>query len=335
MLLAWLLPKIGHKKNRSSWRIVVLFSTLPLLLIAALRYDVGQDYMYTYVPYFLRVQTGTVSEMLEPVFHLINQVVVWLNGSYVWVFAICAALFLWFLSSQIFLDSPYPVLSVFLVVGMSYYFIFLNAMRQLVGCAILVYSIRYIQRRDFWRFLFCSALASGFHMSCALFLPMYLLGRARLKPIVVTGIALVVLLVSGPIVEGILAIILRSGYRDYISSAFDTGEKGYVILFINVLVTLLALWKSRDDQKYKLYFNMQVIAMLLASFSGKIVLIERARWIFGLPSVILVPMALSNIRDKGARILATTAVVLCYCIYIAITVGMQNSNTVLPYRTIF
>ena len=37
---------------------VVLFSALPMILVAALRYDVGMDYMHTYVPYFETVRDG-------------------------------------------------------------------------------------------------------------------------------------------------------------------------------------------------------------------------------------------------------------------------------------
>lgn len=334
MFGAWLGLRLRVGSGRPR-RFAMVIAALPLFLIAALRYDVGMDYLYTYVPYFQRVQVGRVREPLEPLYHLLNQAVARLGGSYVWVFALCAALFLGFLVAQIFRDSPNPVLSMFLVVGTSYYFIFLNGMRQMVGCAIAVYAIRFIHQRRLRPFLCCMALAVGFHTSCLAFLPMYWVARLRIRPRVVVMVTVVILALHKFIGSLLLQIMRQTDYAGYIGSQFDKGETGYIILAINVVVTLLAAWQYRDTPKYRLYFNLQVLSMWIAAFSGEVALIGRLRWLFGLPSVILLPMALAGIRRKDSRRLVTLGLVACYIVYITITIGLRNGNNVLPYQTIF
>ena len=72
VLVAWL--GMNTEKGKQHRQAVIFFSALPLLLIAALRYDVGMDYMFTYVPYFNMVDMGIVSDgaRLEILYHLLN-----------------------------------------------------------------------------------------------------------------------------------------------------------------------------------------------------------------------------------------------------------------------
>lgn len=333
MFIAWLGD--ATQKGREQKRATVFFSALPLILISALRYDVGEDYLNTYVAYFQTVQRGGSYAHLEPLYHLLNAAVVGLGGDYVWIFAATALLFMLTVYAQIFEDSPYPTLSIFLLVGMGYYFVSFNAMRQMVGCGILLYSLRYIQNRKFLPFLLCVALATCFHVSCAVFIIMYWLGRIRIKPIwMLLGIGAVTAL-SPAVTQLVRWIIAQTSYGVYLSSVFDTGQTAYVMLAINaLLLVVLALLYDERDRTYQLYFNLQGAALLVTIFSGRIVLFLRMLWMFGLPSVISLPMAIAKLEKKKTRGMVIAAVVLMYFLYAMYTVGIQNSNHVLPYQTI-
>ena len=237
--------------------------------------------------------------------------------------------------SQIFYDSPDPALSIFLLVGMNYYFVFFNAMRQMVGCSILLLSIRYIYRKKPLHFLFCVAVATGFHVSCIIFLIAYWIGKIRIRPVVAWIATFAVVLLQGFITEIMKNLIQLTPYSIYFYSVFDTGETAYVTLAINTILLAVSSIFYRDDCKYRIYYNLQIIALWVTMFSGQIVLILRLLWMFGLPAIILLPMAVQKIKKEQNQRLVKSIIVFAYFFYTMYTVGIQNSNHVLPYQTVF
>ena len=322
--------------QRCRW-LAVLLSALPMILIAALRYDVGEDYLHTYVPYFERVQQTETSGyvFLEPLYHLLNLVVARLGGGSVWVFAITAVIFYATIYAQIFEDSPNPALSAFLIMGMGYCFVFFNAMRQMVGCAILLYSVRYVRQRRLLPFLVCVGLAAGFHLSCTLFFPVYWAGRLRLRPRAMLLLALAAAVSCHWIALLARWAVSQTKYAVYLMSVFDTDRTAYVMLAINAVLLVFMSVCYCDDARYQTYYNLQLAAFLVTLLSGEVVLILRCLWMFGLPAVVSLPMAAANLPvNERERRLVVSVIMLLYFAYACYTVGVQNSNHVLPYQTI-
>lgn len=316
--------------------ITVIFSALPMILVAALRYDVGMDYMYTYVPYFETVRAGFLEDysQMEILYHLLNVLVARLGGDYVWVFSACAILFYVAVYLQIFEDSPNPMLSIFLMTGMGYVFVFFNAMRQMTGCAILLYSLRYIQRRRLIPFLICVALASGFHISCIVFAPVYWISRIRIRPIWAFILTAVITVLSVFIAGLVLQLIGMTRYAGYLKSVFDTGKTAYVMLAMHAVLLVFDSVFYQNNAQYRMYYNLQLFALWTTIFSGRIVLMLRLLWVFGLPSMISLPMALAGIQNQKNKRLIASVICLLYALYFVYTIGINNSNTVLPYQTI-
>lgn len=324
-------------RGRSNRAASIFFSSLPLLLISALRYDVGHDYLPTYVGYFTLVKNNMVNDnnRLEWLWHLINKALTAVNADYMWLFAIAAVIFFVAIYAEIFRDSPYPALSVFLLVGMGYLFVSFNAVRQMVGCAILLFSVRYIDERKFWKFLLCVVAAGGFHNSCYLFAVAYWIGRIKIKPVMAFILTAAVVVLMELITQLVLFLIRQTDYSIYIASIFDTGETAYVMLAINFILLVFASLLYRDEPLYRIYYNFQLLSLWLTLYSGQVVLILRILWVFGPPSIILIPMAIKKLEDRNNRRIIMAALVLLYFLYTLYTVGIQNSNSVLPYQTIF
>ena len=328
--------KIKHEKSDALyyWKLS-FFSALPMIFVASVRYDVGKDFFYTYVPYFQSIKYGTVSSQLEPLYHLINVAVVKLNGGYPWVFAISAVIFLGIIFYQCFRDSPIVYLSIFLLVGTTYYFIFFNTMRQLIGCSILLLSIKYARERKLIKFLIVVAFASGFHSSCMAFILFYFISNIKLNPKTVFSVT-AGLFIFGRVLGNIITnAVMNTKYAVYVGSRFDTSEQGYIVLLMNIVILIFATVFYSDDKKFGQYYNLQVLAVWIALLNSEVALFNRIRWIFGLPCILLIPLAVCNIKDIKSRRLVVVLIVLLYFVYASYTIGMKNGNTVLPYRTIF
>lgn len=195
--------------------------------------------------------------------------------------------------------------------------------------------MRYIETRKMLRFLLSVAIASCFHVSCAVFAVMYWVGRVKVKPAVALTLTVLLVLLKEVIAWLLKMIISLTKYRVYFASVFDTGETAVVMLAINAVLLLVASVCYQEDAKYRIYYNLQVIALWVTIFSGSIALFLRLLWAFGLPSIIMLPMAVRQLPGDKSRKLAAAAVVLLFFVYATYTVGIQNSNSVLPYQTIF
>lgn len=336
VLMTWLVLRVKH--NNEGWRYkfaICFFASLPLMMIAALRYYVGQDYG-AYVRVFIKATEGYRQPGIEFTFYEFNRLIHIVGGDFTWLFGICSFLFCMFVFSQIIEDSPYPILSVFLLVTAGYYFSFFNTMRQLVGCAILLYSIRFVKKRDLVKFGVCVAFASCLHFACLLFIPVYFLYGKTISRRVVIIVTATVFLLATPLSNLIIKIVSWSSYSHYLGGVFDTSERGYTSLVIAVVQIIFAtVYYDEEDKDYTFYYNLQIIALWLLAFVGKVVLISRIRWMFSLSTVIFLPIVLSKVKRKNDRLIITVAMVILYAIYFYYTIGVNNNYNVLPYQTLF
>ena len=327
---------IRNGDKRLGRKEIILFSCLPLILVAALRYDVGEDYLSGYVSYFEMVHLNLLpqNQRLDFIFHLLNLGVSKLGGDYLWVFSICAVVFYILTIDQVFEDSPNPALSIFLLTGMGYVFIFFNAMRQMVGCAILLWSLRFVREKRLFPFLLCVAIATGFHLTCVFFVISYFWTRIKITPLFAAILTIFVLASSQLIAEIVKAIMRKTQYAVYLSSIFDTGKDALVTIFIHVILLVLFSIFYVDNRKFQMYYNLLLLAVWISFFSGRIVLGIRMMWMFGITTIISLPIVIQTIQDEKNQKVLTVTVVLLYSLYSMVTVGLQNSNSVLPYQTI-
>lgn len=350
MFLVWIVTRAysfaGHEiQGRIYWFIAILIAAMPLIYIAAVRYNVGADFQ-SYYKYYLNILggrrysafTGIFTRergQYEILYYLANLLIASLHLSAPWMLAFTAILFLMPVYKRIFTDSPYPVVSIFLLIAMGYYCYFLNGTRQMIGAAFLMLSIPFIEKKKFVPFLIMVLIATGFHTTCIVFLAVYIIAYVNISMKVMAAVT-VIMFVFGNVFGNIANSIL-SGleyYSSYLQSSYAERGQGYIVLAINiVLVVFTTVYYQKDNKLYQIYYGLQIFALWAAALTGKIVLIDRYRMVFGLPSVVLVPMAISGIEDSKTRRVIGAIVILMYFIYATYTIGFQNANTVLPYQT--
>lgn len=328
------------RNGRTYARWGVVASALAFILLTGFRYGIGQDYFYTYVPYFERVRLGLGDQGMEVGFFLLNWLVSRFTSDPTPVFVFCSVLFFGFSYASIMRESSHPVMSIFLLFGMSYLFIFMNAMRQMTAVAILLFAMRYIERRQIVQFAAFVALASTFHASSIIFVVAYWLPRLRVNVPLLLALTLGFLGFREPIADLANTIISQTPYAGYSGSVFDDGETGYVVIAMNIVVLLFSAIAPRLNgveysDRYSLLLWCQLVCVLVAILSGLIPLSQRIRWVFSLPSIVLLPLAIDSIKDARLRFLSQACVVVLYVAYIEITIGLWNGNNVVPYQCVF
>lgn len=307
-------------------------ASLPLLLISAVRYGAGTDY-YGYINIFNNIKNGgNGGSANEFAFVWMNRLIARLGGDYRWMIVLTSVIFMWFICSQIYKDSPYPDLSIFLLVGTTYYFASYNGIRQMCGAAILLFSIRYIEKQDFWRFALFVALATGFHATSLAFLALYFMKNYRMTPSLMFPLTILIYVFSNPLTRIINYILSFTRYSGYAEAGGD-GVRRWIAFAVQLAVILLASWQYQNTPIYRTYYNSQMISLWISAFDDKISWVRRMQWTFGLATVILVPLAIKNIKDRRVRSLATMGVVIAYGLHVYYVVFRIGKHDVLPYKT--
>ena len=186
----------------------VLF-TLFLIMAgtASLRIDVGNDYG-NYVTTFHEIYVGGYV-VTEPGFNLLVKLVFRLAGgeNYLLVFGLFAVV-----TAVLFLKSMYDQsvdftisFALFMLLGL--YFRTFNTVRYYFVLAVTLYSLRYVLKKEYGKFILLILFAAFFHKSVLVVIPLYLIAALPWKKWqVILGTALAV---SLPLFQSLSA----EGYR--------------------------------------------------------------------------------------------------------------------------
>lgn len=334
LALAWIgmhTPSYQRGKKAS----VIFFSALPLFLLAALRYGIGTDY-HGYIRSIETVSRHGVRGNYEPLYGRIVTIILYLKLHPQWLIAICAAIYIYVVFISIFRDSPYPLLSIFLFFGSTYYFIGFNAVRQILGCVFLLYSLKYIESKEFKKFLLCVLIAGGFHYSALLFVVVYFLAGIKFTPAKTFFFTVSFFSIESALIKLIRILIVNTKYAVYLDDFGGSfNPRSIPGMAVQLAVLLLALIEYKPSPRYNACFGAQLIATWVTILGTAIPWSNRIKWIFGIPILWLIPAAVEHIADGRKRSFVVMGIVVCFGIYAYVMIGIFGSQGVVPYVSVF
>ncbi len=313
---------LARHKREEFW-LTVSFSFIFLFL--ALRYNYGNDYT-NYLNIFIEVSRS------ETIDYLHNQ---WkLEPAWVFLcrlfeplgfFTMTAALalfhcFVYCSFLKKYVPSAYYWLAVFIYVFTpSFMLINISAMRQSVAITLFVFSLDYIHQKDAIRYFLCICLASLFHMSAIIFLPLYLLGFYEFKInkifIIIIFTFFVCLLVFRNffVTKFNMFIDIGAYYKKYgeyqgISENelnFGLGLVLYLFLFLIVL-----LYDRYQAGKISLMSKIVILSNFIMPIALLMVMISRIDMYLQTATLSVYPYILTNIKTSFVRILVLMTLVL-------------------------
>lgn len=330
-------------RQRSIFRVL---STFPLFFIAAIRYDVGTDYFYTYVPVFMRIAAGSYAGYItptgsimtiEPGYQLLNYIVSRFTDNYVWIFAVTALIFICFVYKAIYEQSVAPCFSIFLLVAGIHYFSFLNGMRQMIVAAVFLYAVRYLDEKKYITYVIVILLAATIHISALVYLPFLLLANINInkkKAWICLGIVTALMMPLGNLIR---TIISKTQYGWYLSSNYDNVEGGYITTAIQLAIFLLIslYMKNNVKKSTNVYYWCALISAIVGTMFRILPGPTRIMMIFTLPSIISIPYAVSTEHSTKARFLLKNGIIVIYSIYVIYSLLVNNTNGVMPFQTVF
>lgn len=109
LIFAYLSTRVENKYEKA---ILFFFAFVPFFIVSAIRYDVGTDYFYRYVPNYKTFVSGGEIKSLEILFRLLIKGCVLISKDYAILFITSSAIIVGLIMGTIYKNSKQFVLSV-------------------------------------------------------------------------------------------------------------------------------------------------------------------------------------------------------------------------------
>ncbi len=330
---------------------VCLFAVfLILFALSACRLNVGNDYA-KYVE-FMHLVNCNAYVPTEIGFNLLVKFIYGLSGyeNYLLVFAVYAfATVGTFLHAMYEQSEDFP-LTFFLFMALGYYFQTFSTVRYYLALALALYSMKFVLRRQWGRFVVLILLGSTFHKSLLVVIPLYILAVLPWKrwQLVLGGLFCTTFLFCQDFYLR-LVILLYPTYED---TEYLEGGTSYINILRCLAVLLFAgivyfagkrgqdETKAMTDERKNaehFYFYLNLGALVLYVFCSFLPIISRIGYYLTVSHIFYLPFLLRRIEDRKWRRLFRMGILTAAVLYFAVYMSRagQDGMLILPYRTFF
>src|SRR5699024_6886954 len=343
-----LFSKLFLNKSILYNRFYVFICLLIPSILAGLRYKVGTDYE-AYVLIYNKVNGLSYLEFLqtnnyEIGFFTLEKIAMW-TGDVKILFFLSSFITLFFI--YLALKQHINIFPITLGYMLYIFTIFpdsLNAVRQQLAIAIVVYSLKYIFDKKLYKFLLFTLLASTFHITALIVLPFYFLfhySKNRLDTkdkykTFLRGIMLLCItlfIVSyGYFLDLIVTLSSIDRFGEY-SQEIGTGNNRVVVLGFFILLFILSM-KNRlihIDHRNKLYIYFLIVGFILSLASIWNPIISRMASYFDISLIFLVPAIVANLETRLGRYLGGLLVCFYSITYFVFVYYILGHSEIIPY----
>lgn len=285
-----------------------LVSVILVLFSAARAETVGIDYG-VYRDYFEQVRDGGWAFLTGPEnryrvefgFSLLNYLISLMTGDVHVFMAVAAALMVGMAAVVLYRDCSMPWLGMFVFVSFNFFGNTLSFIRQSLAIGIFLFAIRYLQNRRPLPYLLIVLLASSFHSSMLLLIPVYFLAQIPVNwksvGVYTAGTGLV-LFFSWPLFTFVTQFVYQ-GYASEEGLYFMNGRSWQTAL-IPVLTLFAALIMKKPLLVRRpgnvVLVNFSLYAGLLFVMTSKHFLFQRVANIFFISAILLLPELVQAVR---------------------------------------
>ena len=348
-----------HPLSREQCFSMLCLAAVFLILfgLSALRQNVGNDYA-KYVEFMHLINCDSYVPT-EIGFNLLVKLIYGLSGyeNYLLVFAVYAFVTVLVFLLAIYEQSDEFPLSFFLFMALGYYFQTFSTVRYYLALAIALYSMKFVLRKQWGRFLALVLLGSAFHKSLLVVIPLYFLASRRWKKWQL-GLAALFCTTFLFLQDFYLKIVVFL-YPTYEDTEYLEGGTSYINILRCAAVLIFAgvvLWMQRrqsgvnvvededrqvssdlEDDGFRFYFYLNLGALVLYVFCSFLPIISRIGYYLTVSQILFLPMLLQQIPDKKWRRLFRVGVILAAVLYLMMYLSRADNDGVLilPYQSFF
>lgn len=312
-----------------------------LFLLSALRMEVGNDYKnYAITCHEIWVNGHVVT---EAGFNLLVKGIYRLFGgeNYIAVFAFFAFSTLYIFLKVFRQYSASFFLSFFMFMTLGIYFRTFNTVRYYFVLGIALYALMFLIKGQHVLFISLILAAAFFHKSVLFVIPAYYMAFfiKRKYQYVILGVCSLLLLVCKELVMW-LALKLYPSYQntEYIENTGNMIQQlpGIAQCLVVAILAIFMYKKLIQERKeYRIYFNLNLMALLLLICGYYIPLLSRFSYYLIITHLLFVPGIIMAVKDRKMKYSLMLILVFICMIYFALFLrGAESPGIrVLPYQT--
>lgn len=307
-----------------------------MIFICGFRKNVGTDFllysrMYNNISIFPRVEIGFK--------YLIN----FMSGmglSSFWFFFLTSSLTILIVYYIIKKISDKPSESLFLFITLGYFSLQFNIIRQCLAIAVSLYSIKFIIKKDFFKYFVCILMASLFHTTALIMFPFYFISKINISKKRCVEILIILFIVS-LMYNQIICLIVRyfPTYEVYLTInnyTYDAAGVGsYLIILFNLLLFSVILINKSKLVKYNknnnIYINMILFSFFYYFLSLNNTVMIRPGYYLSISFIFILP-DLYQVNKKKLNDKNSIIFVVIFIIYYLFHILFFNN--MLPYNNV-
>ena len=368
MLLISILFIYISQKQTKKWAKILCYimAAMPFFIVSAFRYDVGTDYIKRYTYDYNRMLKGINVPNLEILFKAIMYFCMIFTTKPYMMFFITSAFIVGSIMGTTFKKSQNKILSVCIFFLGGFFFDSLNIMRQYLAMSIVFFAYQFLIKDKKWYLLYALLviIATLIHSSAIIMLIALLLTKKMLVNWKwVIPITILILILNENLMKIVGLVLQNTRFAVYLTGKFAQGDVSFLFIAENLIIYLAMYYIYSKNKKLGniqtqdiLFLNIQALALIVMALGSCHMLFIRIALYFSIFQVISVPYYIQKMPEKeiseniskitknkikseklarNMKRIVVTLVILCFSFAFLRTNIMNNTNEVLPYRTIF
>ena len=314
----------------------VLVSAVFVLLtgVSVCRIAVGNDYWVYRDNFNLIAQDRHVA--YEPGFrYIVRFLQLFLRyDNYLPIFAFFSIITVLLMVKAVYDISDSFVFSMFLLLTAGYYFGSLNNVRYYLALAAAMYSIKFLLKKEYLKFVGVIAVAALFHKSVLIVIPLYLLATVNWN--FIGHFAISLFCATLIFLPGLYRKIIFTFYPFYEGSMFDTGQTSITSIAKAAAIFVFALIYRKiiaKDRILKFGFYCNLWALLLYVFCSFVPEISRIGFYLNVTNIFFIPRLIGSIGDEKKKKIWTILICIAFIGYFAFFLKSAYAidSRILPY----
>lgn len=301
---------IGYNVPNANKRYCILFAVIWTVLLGfrhpAMGVDLRYGYANGYLGRFVLFAEMDWRELLE--FHthyeegylIFTKLLGYISTNGQFLIFVCGAITIITYALWLHKNSTYPMLSVFILIGLPSFLIAYSGLRQAIAIAITIWAFEMIKRKKLVFFVLLVLLAVSFHSSAIVFLIAYPVYHIRLSTVprfYSLFAPIVVYVFRVPLFEILSRILKRNAQIE------DTGAITLFIIFCLIYVFAVAFGHEEDREETGLR-NLFLLACLCQAFGSVYNTAIRVGYYFMVYLALLLPRIITNLHGRSESVLA-------------------------------
>ncbi|MFI3175862.1 MAG: EpsG family protein [Eubacteriales bacterium] len=327
-------PVECKQQVRNQYALFTIF--LVLFLVAALRYYVGNDYL-AYLNIFENIYVErTVSTEIG--FNSVVRFYQLLFGqsTFIPIFATISGITIYFMLKALYeqLDWFFYGFLLFMLTG--FYLMSLNTIRYYAALGIVMYSIKYLQKKDYLPFCLYVGLAASLHKTAIVVIPAYWFlnrkwGKIEYAIIGMGTLSLIVL-------EDFYRSIIFKFYPFYEGSIYDVDTVSVFNIAKCVCILAFALFfykRVKEDALLSFYFKLNLSGLVIYVCCTYIPVVSRVAYYFIWPQIFLVTNLVAKMKKGWFKTICIVGITLAYVLFFVLFLQEASGTAlrILPYQT--